>query len=175
MQSMRRLDGARFVEALLQLWLWKGWKTEALCNQFARPHRVVGAADDELCLRRLAGSEHRLKRETRRWIEGPEFAFVVELAPTPPLATGWLCERPFAEEADTRILVADELGASARLDSEERYFSVIGPRRAQKPVARENGVELAHEHGFDVHAGKIEILRIGARFMARDLAEAGEA
>ena len=42
-------------------------------------------------------------------IEGPELAFVVELAPTPPLATGWLHQRAFADEADARILVADEL------------------------------------------------------------------
>src|ERR1700722_18202049 len=136
MERVGRLDGACFVEALLQLRLGKRRGAEGLFNQFARPHRVVGAADDELCLCRLARSEHRLKRETRRWVEGPELAFVVELAPAPPLATGWLCERPFAEEADTRILVADEFSASARLDSEERDFSAIGPRRAQEPVAR---------------------------------------
>src|ERR1700722_2750638 len=175
MQSMRRLDGARFVKALLQLRLGKRWEAEALCNQFARPDGVVGAADDELGLRGLAGSEHRLKRETRRWIEGPELALVIELAPAPPLATGWLCERPFADKADARILVANEFGAGARLDGEERDFSAIGPRRAQESVARENGVEWAHEHGLDVHAGEVEILRVSAGLMGGDLAEAGEA
>src|ERR1700722_4035595 len=115
MQSVRRFDGARFVEALLQLRLWKRREAEARCNQLARPDGVVGAADDELCLRGLAGSEHRLKGETCRWIEGPELAFVVELAPPPPLAAGWLHQRAFADKADARILVADELGVCARL------------------------------------------------------------
>src|ERR1700691_4477929 len=125
MQSVRRLDGARFVETLLQLRLWKRWETEARCNQFARPYRVVGATDDELCLRRLAGSERRLKRETGRRIEGPELAFVVELAPSPPLATGWLRQRALADKADARIFVADELRAKTRLDGEERGFATI--------------------------------------------------
>src|ERR1700721_2163555 len=111
MERVGRLDGACFVEVLLQLRLGKRRETEALCNQFARPHRVVGAADDDLCLRRLARSEHRLKRETRRWVEGPELAFVVELAPAPPLATGWLYQRALADRADARILIADEFGA----------------------------------------------------------------
>src|SRR5580700_4493962 len=175
MQSMRRLDGARFVKAFLQLRLWKTREAKARCNQFARPDGVVGAADDELCLRGLAGSEHRLKRETRSGIEGPEFAFVIELAPVPPLAAGWLHQRAFADEADARILVANELGAGARLDGEERDFSAIGPRRTQEPVARENGVETAHEHGLDMHAGEIEIFRVSAGLMGGDLAEAGEA
>src|ERR1700722_13325403 len=175
MQSMRRLDGARFVKALLQLRLGKRWEAEALCNQFARPDGVVGAPDDELGLRGLAGSEHRLNRETRRWIEGPELAFVVELAPTPPLASGRLCERPFADKADARILVADEFRARARLDGEEGDFSAIGPRRPQESIARENGVERAHEHGLDMHPGKVEILSVRASLMGGDLAEAGEA
>src|SRR5580704_9574303 len=175
MQSVRRLNGACFVEALLQLRLRKRWKAKARCNQFARPDGVVGAADDELCLRGLAGSEHRLKGETCRWIEGPDFALVIELAPAPPLATGWLHQRAFADKADARILVADELGAGARLDGEERDFSAIGPRRTQEPVARENGVETAHEHGLDMHAGEIEIFRVSAGLMGGDLAEAGEA
>src|SRR5580704_9453300 len=123
MQSMRRLDGARFVEALLQLRLWKRREAEARCDQFARPDGVVGAADDELCLRGLVGSEHRLKRETRGGVEGPELAFVIELAPAPPLTAGWLHQRAFADKADARILVADEFGAGARLDCEERNFS----------------------------------------------------
>src|SRR5580704_16000095 len=83
MQSMRRLDGARFVKAFLQLRLWKTWEAKARCNQFARPDGVVGAAGDELRLRGLAGSEHRLKGETRSGVEGPELAFVIELAPAP--------------------------------------------------------------------------------------------
>src|ERR1700722_13693811 len=172
---MRRLDRARFIEALLQLRLWKKREAKARCNQFARPDGVVGAADDELCLRGLVGSEHRLKRETRRWIEGPELAFVVELTPTPPLATGWLHQRALADEADARILVADEFRAGARLDSEERGFATIGPRRTQEPVARKNGVERAHEHGLDMHAGEIEIFRVSAGLVPGDLAEAGEA
>src|ERR1700733_12988710 len=100
MQSVRRFDGARFIEALLQLRLWKKREAQARCNQFARPDGIVGAADDELCLYRLAGSEHRLERETRSGVEGPELAFVVELAPPPPLAAGGLDQRPFADKAD---------------------------------------------------------------------------
>src|SRR6202046_1139388 len=111
MQSMRRLDGARFVKALLQLRLGKRWEAEALCNQFARPGGVGEGRGGDSGLRGLAGSENRLKRETRRWIEGLELAFVVELAPTPSLASGRLCERPFADKADARILVADEFRA----------------------------------------------------------------
>src|ERR1700733_9170847 len=173
-RGVRRLDGACFVEALLQLRLGKRRETEALCNQFGRPHRVVGAADDELCLRRLSRSEHRLKRETRRWVEGPELAFVVELAPAPPLATGWLYQRALADKADARIFVTNELGARTWLDGEERCFATLGARRAQKPVARENGAERTHEHGLDMHAGKIEIFRVRAGLVPGNLAEAGE-
>src|SRR6185437_11778583 len=81
----------------------------------------------------------------------------------------------FADEADARILIADELGAGARLDGEDRGFAAIGAGRAQKPVARENGVERAHEYRLDMHAGEVEILRISAGLVASDLAEAGEA
>src|ERR1700722_2704763 len=175
MQSVRRFDGARFVKAFLQLRLWKAREAKARCNQFARPDGVVGAAGDELCLRGLAGSEHHLKGETRSGVEGPELAFVIELAPAPPLAAGWLHQRTFADKADARILVTDELGAGARLDGEERDFSAIGPRRTQEPVVRENDVETAHEHGLDMHAGEVEILCVSAGLMGGDLAEAGEA
>ena len=60
------------------------------------------------------------------------------------------------------VLVADEFRPCARLHREERGLSAIGARRAQEPVARQNGVKRAHEHGLDVHAGEIEIARVSA-------------
>src|ERR1700733_11548948 len=160
MQRVGRLHRARFVKAFLQAPLWKRGEAEARCDQFA--------------LRRLARSERRLKREARSGIEGPEFAFIVELAPPPPLAAGWLDQRAVADKADARILIADEFGARTRLDGEERCLSTIGARGAQESVAREDGVKGTHEHGLDMHAGEIEIFRVSARLVAGDLAETGE-
>ena len=90
------------------------------------------------------------------------------------LAAGGLGQRALAEEAGARILVADEFGAGAGLDGEERRLAAIGARRAQEPVAGEDGVERAHEHRLDMHAGEIEVARVSVRLVAGDFAEARE-
>src|ERR1700733_16313300 len=98
MQRVGGLHRARFVKAFLQAPLWKRREAEARCDQLARPDGVVGTANDKLGLHRLARSERRLKREARSGIEGPEFAFIVELARPPPLAAGWLDRRAVADK-----------------------------------------------------------------------------
>ena len=143
-------------------------------DEFGRPYRVVGAADDEFRLGRAVSGELDFESEAGGGIEGPQLAFVVRLSRAPRLAAGRLGERAFAEETRARILVADQSAAGAGLHGEERGLAAIGARRAQQPIARENGVERAHEHRLDVHAGEIEVTRIGADLMAGDFAEADE-
>ena len=92
----------------------------------------------------------------------------------PRLAAGRPGERAFAEETRARILVADQSAAGAGLHGEERGLAAIGARRAQQAIAGENGVERANEHRLDVHAGEVEIARIGADLMAGNFAEADE-
>ena len=99
MESVRRLDGARFVKALLKLKLGQRLEAEARSHQVARPYGVVGTTDNELRLGRRAGRKRRLEGETCRGIERPDFAFIVEFAPAPALATGRLYKRALADEA----------------------------------------------------------------------------
>src|SRR5208337_5037981 len=94
--------------------------------------------------------------------------------PAPALATGRTGQRSFAEEPCARILIAHEFGAHARTDGEERRLAAIRARRTQKPVAGEDRIEGADAHRLDMHAGKIEVPRVGFRFVAGNLAEAGQ-
>ena len=158
----------------MQVGLGHRRQVEPAGDEFGGPDGVVGAADDELGLGRAARGERHVDGEARRRVEGPELAFVVELAPAPGLAAGRLHQRALAEEAGARILVADEFGAGAGLDGEERGLAPVGARRAQEPVAGEDGVQRPHEDRLDMHAGEIEIARVGLRLVPGDLAEAGE-
>ena len=173
-ERVRRLDGAGLVDAPLQVEFGHGRQVEPAGDEFGRPDSVVGAAHDELCLDRAVRRHNHVDGEARRGIEGPELAFVVELAPAPGFAAGRLHERTFAEEARARILVADEFGAGAGFDGEERSLAAVGARRAQEPVAGEDGVQGPHEDRLDMHAGEVEIARVGLRLVPGDLAEAGE-
>ena len=121
------------------------------------------------------GGELDFEREARRRIEGPELALVVDLARSATArnrSDGRATPRRESACANPRSPASSTPGA--RLHREERGLAASGARRAQQAVARENGVERAHEDRLDVHAGEIEIARVGAGFMAGDFAEAGQ-
>src|SRR6202012_3847271 len=55
-----------------------------------------------------------------------------------------------------------------------RGFTAIGARGTQEAIACEDGVERAREDRLDMHAGEIEVFRVGAGLVAGDLTETGE-
>ena len=107
----------------------------------------------------------RFEGEARGRIEGPELAFVVELAPAPGLAAGRPGERAFAEEARARIFVADSStpapGFTAKNEVSPRSARAERNSRLRARIA----LSAAHEDRLDMHAGEIEIARIGAGFV----------
>ena len=82
-QRRRRLDRARLVESLLEVDLGDRRQAETLGDEFGRPHRVVGAADDEFRLGRAVSGELDFEREAGGGIEGPQLAFVIRLSRAP--------------------------------------------------------------------------------------------
>ena len=174
-ERWRRLDGARLVKPRLQVGLGERRQSEPLGDEPRRADRVVGAPDNELRFGMAAGRQFDFKGEARGGIEGPELALVVEFSRAHGLASRGAGERSFAQKTRARILVTDEPGAGAGLHREERSLAAIGARRSQQAIAREDRVEGADEDRLDMHAGEIEIARIGAGLVAGDFAEADEA
>src|ERR1700722_3740021 len=176
MQRESRLDRAAVIDAARQIGIGDRRQIEAAGDAIGRFALIVGMAGDELDLGNSIGGEFDLQRETGGRIEAPQLAFIVRLAPAPRANAGRVGERALADEARARILIADETDAvRARPRREKPDLAATGARRAQQPVARENRIERLDEKRLDMHAGKIEISGIGARFVLRDFGEAGHA
>src|SRR5277367_150505 len=174
-ERMGRLDRAGLIKPLLQFRLGQRRQAKAARNETAGPHGIVRAAHDEFDLSFAPFRQRGFEAEARRRVEGPEFSLVVELPTTHRFAARRRGERTLANKTRTRVLVTDEFDARNRLDREERDFAAMRAGRAQQPVAREDGVEAAHEDGLYVHAGEVEIAGIGARIDAGNFAKTGQA
>ena len=153
-----------------------GGRSSRRAMRSAAARLIVGAAGDELDFRDAVRAKLDVQRQTGRRIERPQLAFVIGLAPSPGSQSGRAGERALADEAGARILIADQpnAGVSPRT-AKNAISSRSGARRAQQAVAGENRVEPGNEKGFDMHAGEIEIARIGPGFMRRDFGETGQA
>src|SRR5271170_8488365 len=164
------------IDTIGQFFLSDRRNLQAVGDEFGGGSLIVGASGDELDFRGPVTGEIDVEREARRRIESPQLALISERARARLAQALRRRHRSFAQKAGARILIAYKSRvARQRSGGEESHLAASCSRRAQQAIAREYRVESANKESLDMHAGEIEIARIGARFMGRDLGEAGQA